>query len=337
MEISHDDIDKYLAIIFAGFKLEEHDNTTFMFKQPSNKVKIHSNFMYDKACEQALEEGLLSLEDLEKLIIEKNIFTKEDSEELKSLENKLEAQEILLSKVIRVKGKPERVKSVIVKLQEELEVLRAKKYSMLTLSVENKANDDKMLFLCHASVYNVDDELYWPTYDSILKEKNLTLKNDLLLSFMRFYRGINTEIIRHIARSNLWRIRFVTSQKTAEALFGVPTSEYTNDQLNLAYWSNYYQSIFEMMPDDRPSDLVIEDDDALDSYMKSYYEERNREEKIRSSQNRTKTNLSAFENEEVIVMQSNELYEDMEYDKPREAQRIKERIDVKKRTKHGRR
>lgn len=337
MELSHDDVDKYLSIIFAGFKLEETNGLTFVFKQPNNDIKVHADFIYSKACEQALEEGLLSLEDLEKLIVEKNIFTKEDSEELKSLEDKLSAQEILLSKVIRVKGKPERVRSIIVKLQIEIEALRAKKYNMLTLSAENKANDDKMLFLCHSCVYNIDDALYWPTYDDLLKEKNLVLKNSVLLSFMSFYRGITTSIIRHIARSNLWRIRYVTSQKTAESLFGVPTSEYTNDQLNLAYWSNYYQNIFEMMPDDRPSDLVIDDDDALDSYMKSYYEERNREEKIRSNQNRTKTGLSAFDNEEVIVMQSNELYEDMEYDKPREAQRIKERIDVKKRTKHGRR
>jgi len=336
MDISHDDIDKYLSIIFTGFRLEDINGETFIFRQPNNKVKIHANHVYSRACEQALEEGLLSIEELEKLIIEKNIFTKEDSEELKSLEAKLEAQEILLSKVIRVKGKPERVRGIIAKLKNDIEILRAKKYNMLTMSAENKANDDKTLFLCHACVYDTDDNLYWPTYDAILKEKDLILKNNVLISFMRFYRGIDTKIIRYISRSNLWRIRYVTSQKTAESLFGVPTSEYTNDQLNLAYWSNYYQNIFEMMPDDRPSDLVIEDDDALDSYMKSYYEERNREEKIKSSKNRTKTNMSAFDSEEVIIMQSNELYEDMEYDKPREAQRIKERIDVKKRTRHGR-
>lgn len=337
MELSHDDVDKYLCNIFDGFIIKEFNGLAFILKQPSNKVKIHSDFIYNKFYNQALEEGLLSLEDLEKLIVEKNIFSEEDSENLKSLESKLEAQEILLSKVIRVKGKPERVRSVIARFKGEIDELRVKKYSMLTLSAENKATDDKMLFLCHASVYNMDDTLYWKSYDDVLKEKDLVLKNNILLEFMAFYRGIDTELIRYIARSNLWRIRYVTSQKTAEALFGVPTSKYTNDQLNLAYWSNYYQNIFEMMPEDRPSDLVIEDDDALDSYMKSYYEERNREEKIRTSQNRTKTKLSAFDSEEVIVTRSNELYEDMEYDKPREAQGIKERVDVKKRTKHGRR
>ena len=42
--------------------------------------------------------------------------------------------------------------------------------------------------------------------------------------------------------------------------------------------------------------------------------------------------MSAFDAEEVIVTQSNELYEEIEYDKPREAQRVKNRTDIKKRT-----
>ena len=139
-----------------------------------------------------------------------------------------------------------------------------------------------------------------------------------------------------MARSNLWRIRYITSQKTSDPLFGRPTAEYTADMLNLAFWTNYYNNIYDMMPEDRPPDSIIEDDEALDAYMNSYYEDRSKENAARRSKRTTGGKLSAFDKEEVIVTQSNPLYEDIKYDKPREAQRIKDKASIKKRARRSR-
>ena len=102
--------------------------------------------------------------------------------------------------------------------------------------------------------------------------------------------------------------------------------------LNLAYWSNFYQNIYEMMAKDRPPDSIVEDDEALDAYMKAFYEERSREDAAERDKNRhsTRGKLSAFNKEEVIVTQSHELYEDIDYTKPREAQMIKDKTSVRK-------
>lgn len=91
-----------------------------------------------------------------------------------------------------------------------------------------------------------------------------------------------------------------------------------------------------MMPEDRPPDVTIDDDDALDAYMKAFYEERNREEAERRHSKKRSGKLSAFDAEEVIVTRSHELYEDIEYDTPRESQKLKDRVDIKKRTRRGR-
>jgi hypothetical protein len=79
----------------------------------------------------------------------------------------------------------------------------------------------------------------------------------------------------------------------------------------------------------------VEDDNALDAYLKAYYEERNREDAARRSKKTSPGKLSAFDREEVIITRSNELYEDIEYNTPKEAQRIKDRVDIKKKAKHG--
>ena len=337
MDITHEQLERYLVEVFTGKKLVYVNNGSedicIEFRQSNNMVRLRANIIYDESYDKAISEGLLSTKDLEKLIIERGIFTEEDEAQIEKLESQLHGQEIMLAKTLVVKAKQDRLKDIIARLKEEINVLYSKKARALMMSAESKAEEERSFFLCWATSYSYDTgELCWNTYDDLLKETDLLFKDRVLIEFLKFSRGITTRTIRVIARSNLWRIRYLTSVKTSEALFGVPTSEYTNDMLNLTYWSNFYQNIYEMLAEDRPSDLVIEDDEALDAYMKSYYDERTKDDAARRSKHKTSGKLSAFDKEEVIVTRSNELYEDIVYDKPREAQKIKERTDVKKRT-----
>lgn len=341
MDITHEEIERYLCKIFTGNDLlyvKHGDKDIYIkFLQPDNNIRLRSNFAYDDAYNKAISEGMMSTEDLEKLIKERNLFTEEEENKLSKLESQLKGQEVLLAKTIVVKAKQDRLKKIVMDLKIQIHELRTKKISKLMMSADAKAEEDRTLFLCWACTYDYDtNKLYWETYKDLLRENDLEFKDILLSGFLKFYRGLDTTLIRHIARSNLWRIRYITSQKTSDPLFGVPTSQYTNDMMNLAYWSNYYQNIYEMLPEDRPPDLIIDDDDALDAYMQSYYDDRSKEDAARRSKVRTGGKLSAFDKEEVIVTQSNELYEDINYDKPREAQRIKDKSLIRKKTKRAR-
>jgi hypothetical protein len=335
MDITYDELERYLSRIFTGVELVYVNNGSIdvcvEFRPITNAMLIRANLVFDKSYKEAIAEGMLSSEDLEKLIRKRNIFTEQDEQKIEKLNTQLEAQQILLAKTTVVKAKQDRIKSIIANIRSEMDEIYSKKSSKMHMSAEAKAEEGKSLYLCWASSHNADTgKSLWATYPDILKETNINFKDNVFLRFLKYNRGIDTRIIRYIARSNLWRIRYVTSLKTSESLFGIPTSEYTNDMLNLAYWSNYYQSIYEMLPEDRPSELIIEDDEALDAYMQSYYDEKNKEDAARRSKYKTSGRLSAFDKEEVIVTQSNELYEDIKYDKPREAQKIKNKAMIKK-------
>jgi HPt (histidine-containing phosphotransfer) domain-containing protein len=336
MDLSAEEIERHLSIIFTGQKFIYIDDTLFVFKHPDNIMRMKSDLVYDRAYDKALSQGMLPVKELEVLIRDRGIFTEEDDNQLERLRTQLEAQEVLLSKTTRVKARQDRIKETITNIKKDMREIEYKKISKLSMSAESKAEEERLLFLCFNCTYLENGQRHWDTFEDLLNEHNLEFKDKILYSYIRFRNGIDTEVIRRIARSSLWRIRYVTSQKTTESLFGIPTSQYTNDMLNLAYWSNFYQSVYEMMPRDRPPDSVIDDDDSLDAYMKDFYEERNREDASEWSKNKTKSGrgkLSAFDKEEVIVTQSNELYEDIDYDKPREAQRVKDRVDLIKRTK----
>jgi hypothetical protein len=267
------------------------------------------------------------------LIKERHLITDEERRELSSLKSKLDAQKVLLAKTTRVRAKQDRVKDIIHDIKKKIRDIEYRERSKFSMTAETKAEEAKILYLCWSNCYDfLTKKLYWDLYDEFLNETDYLFRQKVVSEFILFYGGIPTKYIRAIARSNLWRIRYVTSIKTSESLFGRSTSEYTSDMLNLAYWSHYYQNIFEMMEEDRPSEDIIEDNEALDAYMKDYYDERTRDTAARKSKNKRSGKLSAFDQEEVIVTKSNELYDDIEFDTPRESSAIKDKPMIRKKT-----
>jgi len=333
MDLTSEEVERYLNRIFTGIELFNLNGKLLVFKHPDNTTRALADLTYDKALKRATDSGLLSTSDLEALIKKRNLFTRADQDKLDELWAQKTAQEVILSKTTKIKARQDRLRKIIDSLNEKISELEYKRTSKLALSADSKAEEERALYLCWACSTDEDGNKCWDTFDSMLNEKDVTYRDSILMSFLRFRAGINTEIIRCLARHSLWRIRYVTSQKVSDPLFGVPTSQYTNDMLNLAYWSNFYQNIYEMMPKDRPPDTIVEDDGALDTYMKAYYEERTREDAVERDKNRlgNKGKLSAFNKEEVIVTKSHELYEDIDYTKPREARMIKDKTAIKKR------
>jgi len=331
MELTYEEIEKYVESISSGIKIIDLNGVSIIFKYPDAISFVQARNIYDQEYKKSLEEGLLTTSDMTKLIKERNIITEKERNQLSSLKSKLEAQRVLLAKTFKVKANQERIKNVIHELETQINKIEMKERAKYSMTAETRAEESKILYLCWKSSYYYDaDELIWSQYTSFINDTDLNFRQRVLSEFILFYSGIPTPIIRAIARSNLWRIRYVTSVKTSEPLFGVPTTQYTADMLNLAYWSHYYQNIYEMMPEDQPSEDIIEDDEALDAYLNDYYKERNKDAMARKGQKGNKGKLSAYNSQEVIVTKADEMYEDIEYDTPREAKMIKDRTLIRK-------
>lgn len=334
MDLTSEEIEHYLDQIASASKVVSVDDKVLLFKYPSLDNKMESRRIYELEYKNSLDEGLLSTSSMKDLIKERHLITDEERRELSSLKSKLDAQKVLLSKTTRVRARQDRVKDVIHDIEKKIRDIEYKERSKFSMTAETKAEEAKILYLCWSNCYNfLTKNLYWNLYDEFLNEIDYLFRQKVTSEFILFYGGISTKYIRAIARSNLWRIKYVTSMKTSEPLFGRPTSTYSSDMLNLAYWSHYYQNIYEMMTEDQPSENIIEDDESLDAYMKDYYDERTRDVAARKSKNKHLGKLSAFDKEEVIVTKiANELYDDIEFDTPKESVIIKDKPMIRKKT-----
>ena len=339
-DLSFDELEEHITTVSTGIKLIWIDSadggSSLLFKQATSEEKMFARFVYKQTYELAKKDGLKTVEEMEEILRGRGIISEESDNAIETLEAKIKGQRAILSKTHKVQAKQERLLGIIQGLEDELRKLRANRDKLLGLTAEAKANESKLFFLSSKCVFKSENERLWETEKDFNNERDLMFRMDVLATFSGFVSGLPTSLIRYIARSNLWRIRYVTSTKTGADLFGRAISEYSPDMINLLYWSHYYQSIYEMLPDDQPSDDVIADDAALDSYMDAYYKEMKNERAARSGRKSGK--LNAFDQgDEVIVTPSHELHKDFDYDKPREAQRIKDRADIKKKAKKRKR
>lgn len=320
VELSYEELDRCITEISTAQRLAyvetvDGSKVPVLLKYPTSYERMLAEHYYKETYKEAEAEGLPSVKEMEVLIKERGIFSPADEKKIEELERRIKSNEAVLAKTTRVPARRDRLQKAIADIKDEISQIEAKKNKIFELTRERKAAEAKLLYLAWTSTYDVfTREKYWPTYEEFQTEKDFVFRKLTYVEFVVFFHGVGTEKLRFIARSNLWRLRYVTATKTGNDLFDRPLSEYTSDQLMLLYWSHYYQSIYEMLPSDRPSEDIIEDDAALDAFMKEWNSERNRQAAASKAQKKNKSgNQSAWDHGEVLVMKSNEMYKDIEY------------------------
>ena len=322
-QLSFEEFENYIENILSGYKIiriknSEDEDRILIFKHSSLKERRYSQMIYDTYFKEAREAGLKTIEEMDEIVKQRGFFTEEDEAALKSIEDKIFAQKQVLKKTFRIPANKERLENIILNFQKEAREISAKKDKMFQLTCEAKASERRTFYLLVRCCLDVDSEKpIWSSVEEFENSKDGVLKLGLITEFVDFIGGIKVSIVRQIARNSQWRLRYVISKKLNIDLFGVPVKEFTLDQLNLMQWSDYYSSIYEMLPEDRPPDSIIENDLALDAYMEEYFDEKNREDVSRKGTGSKKFGKikSAYDHDEVIVTKANPLHKDIEYSK----------------------
>lgn len=296
-------------------KNKDGEDVPVLFKHPSPIYNQMADFYYKRCLKEAIEEGLPTLDNLKKTVEERNLFTQRDKDKLEELENKLKGQEFLLMKTTKIPANRDRIKGNIKRIKDDIAKIKYKKEKIYSLSAERKAGEFKLHYLTWLGTYRPEnaDKRFWGEYEEFLNEKDFLFRETCFLEYVLFFHGIDVSTMRFIARSTYWRIIYVTALKTGESVFGRPIGEYTIDQKSVMYWSHYYQSIYEMPGDDRPPPDIIEDDDALDAYMKDWQRERNQETAARKGTKNKHGKQTAWNHGETLVFDSNPMKKDIQY------------------------
>ena len=309
-------------------KIEISSGPRFVvFSFPTAQEIMVSRFMRDKTQAEAAAEGLPTLEELEKNIRDRNLFGDLDIQ-IEEIQDKIKGQQAILDKT-QIPARRSSLEEIIDKFKLELLPLQSKKESIYYLCQERKGDEVSYLYLTWASTYNIEGKKLWDSFDLFEKEQDIFFRTEVLSAFTKFNAGLPAKTIRYLARHSLWRIRFVAALKTGagESLFSRPFHDLTPDQLGLLYWSNYYQSIYDMLPDDQPSQEIIEDDEKLDKYMEEFFKQKESERNEGKAEKRSsnkgvpkgyQTKLDAWKTgQELIITPSHPDYQNLAYTEQR--------------------
>lgn len=297
-------------------KVESQNGDEFIvFSHPCAQDILCSRYVRERALLAAIDEELPTRADIEKVIEERGLL---DQEKIIDIEASIKAQERLLN-LTKIQGRRKSIEETMAKLIQELYEIKSTVDQLYTLTQEFRADEESILYLTWAATHKVMGKRYWKSFEDFEASKNLILRNSLVFEYSIFNQGLNLKEIRFLARHVLWRIRYTAGLKIGGPLFPQGLHDLTTDQQSLLYWSNYYQSIFEMLPDDQPDDAIIKDDEKLDAYMDSYFKARDQDNNQGRLKRRSgaKGKLSTDASDEVILTTNHPEYLAMSYSEQR--------------------
>jgi len=315
-----EDMQRSIDEICSGEKLvpiETELNTPMyiVFRHPSRKVVRMADIYVDKTIRRAKSDKFMTEAQMDSFMREKGIWTEADDLKVESIQKLINLRKSKIKDPEIDEAQKPYIQEAVVKLEQELFIAELKRERMLSNSAERVARQEKYDYLTWASSYDPETELrVWDTYTNYLtycKDIDVEIKGKLLNEFLKFLVGHSTEEIRYIARNNIWRIDYMVAQAGGMHLLPTSPLNLTPDQKNLIWWTKYYQSIYEMLPDDQPEDYIIEDDESLDSYMADLQKERSQE---RASRRAEKKYGPAAKMAERLIMRSHPDYLQYEYD-----------------------
>jgi len=245
---------------------EQFDNGSLIeliLYNPSPLDKKRSFIIYDKAYKQAIENGLLTEDELKVFYIENGLWSVEKEVRIETIRSDIHKILKGLLSLIFHSGKLKVAKAMLRTAEKELRNLLIEKMSLLKNSVEDYALSQRQKYILSKIVYNNKDEKFWKSDDDFDNEQNVVLINRLCSLFFDESR-LGAKTIKEIARSNQWKTIWCVAKDSGN-LFEISPTRWTDNQKDLAYWSYVYDMVMEAY--ERPSKDVITDDDLLDSWL----------------------------------------------------------------------
>lgn len=236
---------------------------SFILRSLTIKEANYAQFIYDKEYNLAITNNIMSQETLKLLLADAGIDIDNYDQQIKRIELDIQKTKAQIKHYEFFTAKKRQLEKILNKLTNEIDNLNKTKEHLLAMSAESRAEEVRRRYVVMLSTETLDEERYWPTEIDFIDERDSLLIYNLAIAYYK-KNIFDMTTVRQIARSSAWRFRWAAAKNGAD-LFGRPISEWSEMQNLLVYWSQFYDFVFESP--DRPSDIIIDDDAACDSWV----------------------------------------------------------------------
>jgi hypothetical protein len=298
--------DFFIARIQAGFIPVTFKGVDFEIHHPDTVINLRANALYVQCYEEALEEGLMTDDDILPFIISQGIWSKKMEDEYQRIAPKhIEYFKKELYKAVLKTKTRDQVRKYLEAAKKEYNRLGKIRRHYDYVTVDGYANFAKNMFLIQECTLLNGEKVDWSQYS--------------LVGIMGQYHQslLNVADIRELAHTMPWANMW-SCLKVNGKIFN--TELLTVEQQSLISWSNMYDRIHESP--DCPSDDVINDDDMLDGWLLIQKEKREAEKKREEVQGAVSQKI-ANSDEIIVPVQTVEDAQKLDLLNPPQVQAIK--------------
>ena len=278
------------AIVWGHRVVEVDDKNVYVFRPLTLEERNMANYIHQRTLKRSKAK---TRAELKKTMARQGLWKASNDkdvkllrEELGKLGEKLQAEEeknkkrrTPTSKLVRLRKRSAALTKTILEIERDYSL-----YIELP-SAEYEAECERGTYCLHCSVMSFPDmKPVWASLKDLKNEEDTELVSKLMGLYYSLQIATEAEI-RQVARSGLWRVRWLGSRKNrgVKTLFDREMYDLTADQMHLVYWSQIYDSAFESM--EPPPDEIVEDDQQFDRWLEAQHQKR-KQERAQSSLNK---------------------------------------------------
>lgn len=263
--------EQIMAILWGKHIVSLNNGHVHYFRSPTIAERNHSNFIYKTSLDLYIAASILTSDQLIQLAKSRGEWTEIDENYYNNFDKLLALANEQLA--YACKSNQKKIKKQIKEAKRKRQDV-VDRYNIITChSAEQQAMEDKVKYYIACLTENSHGQPLWNSYQDFEQCENQKLIMELIEAYFDVMKNmVDTTTVRKIARSPSWRIRWNVGKKDIYSLFGSYIRDLSDTQLELVYWSQVYDSVYNAI--DSPPDSVIEDDKKLDAWLK----ERNKEE-----------------------------------------------------------
>jgi len=241
-----------ISRIRAGVYLVEYKGMELTISPPTLKQVLQSNVVYNKAFNEAYEDGIMDEEEMEAWMRKQNIWTQEDDTSIKVIKEDINKLRIRIYEDRNNDELKERIRLYLRAGEDGLNEQLRKKYQFAVHTCEGIAKSEQHRWLIKKCAHYGGSKV---KLEDVSLDDLITLQQEEMLS---------EGSIRELARNEPWRSTWATKDQASINLFANSDRELNVDQKNIIIWATMYDNIQESS--EVPSDDIIEDDDVLDGW-----------------------------------------------------------------------
>jgi len=290
--MKHHEREFLVSMIRSGKVFVTHNNIELEICPLTLDQSFKSCQIYQKAYDKAYSEDIMTEEDMDRWMLENELWTLHDDKRQEGLKKDIEKLKIEIYNARDNTMLANNLRKYIRTGESQLTSHLNKKYIYHQNTCEGIAATERLTWIIKNTTY-FNGKLY------NFEEVSLQYVIDEWQSHF-----ISESKSRELARNDPWKSLWITRENSGSQLFAnPPNTELTYNQKNILIWSQMYDNIQESM--ECPNKEVIEDDDMLDGWFIIQHQKREKERSEKEFENNT-NNEKIKNASEVFVVSTKE-------------------------------